>query len=110
MFFFYWIINYASKCLQIAEQASIKQQTLSQWINKDRFPDVISVIKIAKILNISVDYFIFGEQDKNLPAETQSIVNILNSLSNEEFKIVSIMINALAKKERKETKKYNDKK
>jgi transcriptional regulator with XRE-family HTH domain len=46
----------------LSEQIGVKQQTFSQWINKGILPRVNDGYGIAKLLNVSIDYLITGEE------------------------------------------------
>ncbi len=43
---------------QLAEKLGLSQDTISLWELDKALPDVLSVIKMAKIFNVSTDYIL----------------------------------------------------
>ncbi|MCL2793019.1 MAG: helix-turn-helix domain-containing protein [Spirochaetaceae bacterium] len=77
----------------IAERIGIKQQTLSQWVKKDRLPDIISAIKIARLFNMSVPYFMHGKDDKAIAPEIIEIAKKIEKLSPKEKDEIMLLLN-----------------
>lgn len=48
-----------------AEQIQVSRQTISNWENEKSYPDVISVIKLSDLYNVSLDKLLKGD-DKML--------------------------------------------
>jgi len=47
---------------QAAEALGISRQTISNWENEKSYPDIISVLKMSDLYNVSLDYLLKGEQ------------------------------------------------
>lgn len=43
---------------QLAKQLSTTQDTISLWELGKSFPDILSIIKLCKIFNVSADYLL----------------------------------------------------
>lgn len=50
---------------QAAEALGISRQTISNWENEKSYPDIISVLKMSDLYNVSLDYLLKGEQTMN---------------------------------------------
>ena len=50
---------------QAAEVLGISRQTISNWENEKSYPDIISVLKMSDLYNVSLDYLLKGEQPMN---------------------------------------------
>lgn len=46
---------------QVAETIGVSRQTMSNWENNKSYPDIISVIKLSDIYEISLDYLLKGK-------------------------------------------------
>lgn len=49
---------------QIAEQIGVSRQTISNWENNKSYPDIISVIKLSDLYNVSLDYLLKGKESE----------------------------------------------
>lgn len=47
---------------QAAEALGISRQTISNWENEKSYPDIVSVLKMSDLYNVSLDYLLKGEQ------------------------------------------------
>ena len=61
---------------QAAEILGISRQTISNWENDKTYPDIISVLKMSGLYNVSLDYLLKGETTMN------SYVNYLDESTN----------------------------
>ena len=50
---------------QAAEALGISRQTISNWENEKTYPDIISVLKMSDLYNVSLDYLLKGESPMN---------------------------------------------
>ena len=50
---------------QAAEALGVSRQTISNWENEKSYPDIISVLKMSDLYNVSLDYLLKGEQAMN---------------------------------------------
>lgn len=62
---------------QLANNASIRQTTISEWKKNGNLPNGETAIKLAQYFNVSLDYLLTGE-DKN------------NELSPDEIELLSL--------------------
>ncbi|WP_025162818.1 helix-turn-helix transcriptional regulator [Paraclostridium bifermentans] len=62
---------------KVAEEIQVSRQTISNWENEKSYPDIVSVIKLSDLYNISLDELLKGDSEmiKHLDEST----NIVNS-------------------------------
>ena len=73
---------------QIAEKLNISQQAYASWERGVKKPTQENLVKIAQILNVSIDYLV-GNSDENLKEDELDNVELLfrmnsNGLTEEE--------------------------
>lgn len=69
---------------QAAEQINVSRQTISNWENGKTLPDVISLIKISDLYQISLDHLLKGdgkmmnkvEKDTNTVKSNRTMMNV----------------------------------
>lgn len=49
---------------QVAEEIGVSRQTISNWENNKSYPDIVSVIKMSDLYNVSLDYLLKGKESK----------------------------------------------
>jgi transcriptional regulator with XRE-family HTH domain len=81
----------------IAEKSNILHQTLSQWILKDRLPDVEKGIKIAEILGVTAEFLVTGKPPEGISEEALQIARAVDRLSSAGKKAALSMVEGLAK-------------
>lgn len=47
---------------QVAEQLDVSRQTISSWENGRTFPDIVSVVSLSDIYDVSLDVLIKGDE------------------------------------------------
>lgn len=47
---------------QVAESIHVSRQTVSNWENEKSYPDIVSVIALSDLYNISLDVLLKGDQ------------------------------------------------
>ena len=47
---------------QVAEALDVSRQTVSNWENEKTYPDIVSVIKMSDLYNISLDHLLKEEK------------------------------------------------
>ena len=62
---------------EVAEKLGITRQTLSNWENNKFYPDILYVIELSDLYNISLDELIKG--DKNMIEHIKENVNVVKS-------------------------------
>lgn len=74
----------------VAEKIQVTRQTISNWENEKSFPDIISVIKLSTLYNISLDKLLKG--DEEMIDHLEKSTNIVKS--NQKL-IIAIIANVL---------------
>lgn len=67
---------------ELSEVLNIRRPTLSEWKKNGAFPSADIALKIAKYLNVSVEWLITGEEksDNTITIEKQTIKKILQKV------------------------------
>lgn len=78
--------------VDICEKTNINYKTYQSWIVHSRLPDARDGLKLAKLLNTSLDYLINGEESELLPKDVYKVVNSLLQFNEEERKPIITMI------------------
>lgn len=47
----------------VAEKIQVTRQTIANWENEKSFPDIVSVIKLSTLYNISLDKLLKGDEE-----------------------------------------------
>lgn len=60
---------------KVAEEIQVSRQTISNWENNKSYPDIVSVIKLSDLYNISLDQLLKGDSDlmKHLEESTDVV-------------------------------------
>ena len=48
---------------KVAEEIEVSRQTISNWENEKCYPDIISVIRLSDLYNVSLDNLLKGDAD-----------------------------------------------
>ena len=74
---------------QIAEKLNISQQAYASWEHGSKKPTQENLVKIAQVLNVSVDYLVGNSKDKSDELDNIELLFRMNSkgLTDEEKKI-----------------------
>ncbi|MDO5725245.1 MAG: helix-turn-helix transcriptional regulator [Tissierellia bacterium] len=75
---------------EIAQKIFVSRQTISNWENDKSLPDIVSLIKLSDIYNISLDLLLKG--DEKMIKHLDESTNIVKS--NKKL-IIAILINIL---------------
>lgn len=51
---------------QVAESIGVSRQTISNWENGKFYPDIVSVIKMSELYDVSLDYLLKGKEAKTM--------------------------------------------
>jgi transcriptional regulator with XRE-family HTH domain len=81
----YWqrVMGLITKQAWLADQTGILQQTLNQWIRKDRLPNVTNGHKIAAVLGVTAEYLVTGNPPAGLTPEGMEIARAAERLNLE---------------------------
>jgi len=82
----------------LANKADLNYRTLQNWIARNIQPDVFAAVKIAKSLNVSAEYLLFGTVQKNeLSQDDKSLLNEYHKLSDHDKKVLKTIISTMTK-------------
>lgn len=62
---------------KVAEEIQVSRQTISNWENEKSYPDIVSVIKLSDLYNISLDELLKG--DSEMIKHLEESTNIVSS-------------------------------
>ena len=83
---------------QLSEKANISIQFLSDIENGYKSMTVLTIINLAKALNISTDYLLLGKSSSDEPNENDKIIhNLLDSLPEEKKQSIEELIRLFIK-------------
>ena len=74
----------------LAEQLGVSRQTISSWENGKSYPDLVSIIKMSDIFNISLDKML--KEDKKLVNNMQEKMDTVKSNKSIVFTILFAII------------------
>ena len=74
----------------VAEEIQVTRQTISNWETEKSFPDIVSVIKLSTLYNISLDKLLKGEEE--MIEHLEKSTNIVKS--NQKL-IIAIIANVM---------------
>ena len=79
---------------EVAEQLQVTRQTISNWENEKSYPDIISVISLSEVYQISLDELLKG--DDRMIKHLDETTNVVKSNRKLLFAvIVNILLMAL---------------
>ncbi len=85
---------------QAAENLGVSRQTISNWENEKSYPDIVSVLKMSDLYDVSLDYLLKGESTMNSYVdyldESTNIVKIKNKYSKLVLVLSYLVIWAVA--------------
>lgn len=68
---------------KVAEALGISRQTISNWENEKSYPDIISVLKMSDLYDVSLDYLLKGEETMNSYMDyLEESTNVVKSKTN----------------------------
>ena len=79
---------------QVAEQLDVSRQTISSWENGRTFPDIVSVVSLSNIYDVSLDALIKG--DEKMLEHLEESTNIVKSNKKLLFAIIANILTAIA--------------
>jgi len=79
---------------EVAEKIFVSRQTISNWENEKSYPDIISIIKLSDLYNISLDDLLKG--DESIMAHLAESTDVVKSNSKLIFySVLNILMFAL---------------
>ena len=89
---------------ELAIITGIKEHTLHKGFERKSSPSADTALKIAKVLNVSIEYLITGKDpekaqtDMRIDTEIKAMITKMNKFSPEEKKVIFDMVDVLSKK------------
>ena len=89
---------------ELAIITGIKEHTLHKGFERKSSPSADAALKIAKVLNVSIEYLITGkapekaQTDIRISPEIKAMITKMNKFSPEEKQVIFDMVDVLAKK------------
>ena len=74
----------------VAEEIQVTRQTISNWETEKSFPDIVNVIKLSDLYNISLDQLLKGDE-----AMIEHLEKSTNIVKSNEKLIAAIIANVL---------------
>lgn len=72
---------------KVSEQIAVSRQTISSWENEKSYPDIISVIKLSDLYNVSLDELLKG--DDGMIKHLEKSTNVVSS--NRRLGIIGVI-------------------
>ena len=82
---------------ELAALAGIQKRALDTYLLSENasMPPADAAIRIARVLGVSVEYLITGEELSAIPHNAQRVIRRFLQLNEKDRKIVSVLIDAL---------------
>lgn len=65
---------------ELSEKTGISINTIRGWFSKNLTPDVVSAVKVAQVLNVSVEYLVTGEATNPYKEKFDALVSAIRQL------------------------------
>lgn len=62
--------------LELAEKLHYSDKSVSKWEKGDSLPEIATLVSVAEIFEVTLDYLIKEHSDENAPTDTKAIKNI----------------------------------
>lgn len=74
----------------VAEKIQVSRQTISNWENEKSYPDIVSVVNLSKLYEISLDELL--KEDRRMLEHLEESTNIVKS--NKKL-VVAVIVNII---------------
>ncbi len=92
---------------ELAAKIGVPKPTVDCYLNaREVMPPADIAVKIANVLNVSVEYLVTGKDDKSLPKNYEDfysfryLLDDLKQLDEKELDFLSVMIHVLAERKK----------
>lgn len=75
---------------QAAEALGVSRQTISNWENEKTYPDIISVVKMSDLYQISLDHLL--KEEKPMPGYLDYLEESTNTVKSHDRKAKAILV------------------
>lgn len=69
---------------QVAEAIGVSRQTMSNWENEKSYPDIVSVIKMSDLYDVSLDYLLKGKETKPMLSYIDYLEESTNTVKSKQ--------------------------
>ncbi len=69
---------------QVAEAIGVSRQTISNWENEKYYPDIVSVIKMSDLFDVSLDYLLKGKETKPMLSYIDYLEESTNTVKSKQ--------------------------
>lgn len=90
---------------ELAEKVGIRRPTISEWKKNGAIPAGDICYRIAKYLNVSMEWLITGHEDEEITMQERDLLSRYNDLSFEQRETINMMIDGFTAKNREDFKK-----
>lgn len=82
---------------ELAKATEISYNTLQSWMTKDRLPDALDSVRIAKVLGVSVEYLVTGvdSSKRRENAEVDELIRDIRHLSSDDLSLARSVVRRL---------------
>jgi len=77
---------------QVAEALGVSRQTVSNWENEKTYPDIVSVIKMSDLYDVSLDYLLKEKEEKPMPSYMEYLEESTNTVKSKNKLSMVILI------------------
>lgn len=82
----------------LADSIGVSLQSFTDWKRRNSIPAGDILLRIAKYLNVSLEWLITGEDEEGLSPEIRALVEKIKILDQNDFKAVQQLVNVLAER------------
>lgn len=82
----------------ICDDLEISRTSVSSWVSGKTSPSVHTIVKIAKYLDVSMEYLLTGETKDGLPQEIINMANKINKLDTIDTEIIKNTLDTMEKR------------
>lgn len=69
---------------QVADAIGVSRQTVSNWENEKSYPDIVSVIKMSDLYDVSLDYLLKGKETKPMLSYIDYLEESTNTVKSKQ--------------------------
>ena len=69
---------------QVSEAIGVSRQTISNWENEKSYPDIVSVIKMSDLYDVSLDYLLKGKETKPMLSYMDYLEESTNTVKSKQ--------------------------
>ena len=82
---------------ELAKATEISYNTLQSWMTKDRLPDALDSVRIARVLDVSVEYLVTGVESlkRQETTEVDELIRDIRRLSSDDLSLARSVVRRL---------------